>query len=98
MAKEHNATFMRAYDTGWDGLHYIGAYVARQAFGRHRTDTLPVTDNPLYTEVTNDAGTVTLAFILLPSNIRGCRRHRVMTVCGKCWRAIPVGRIHQHKC
>ncbi len=95
---EHNATFLKAYNSRWAGVHYIGAYIARQAFGRHRTDTLPVTDNPWYVDVTNDEGSVTLKLILAPSNIRGCRKHRVFTMCAKCGRAVPVGRIHQHKC
>lgn len=95
---EHNELFLRAYNTHWAGLPYIGAYVARQAFGRHRTDTLPVTNTMHFMDVTNDEGSVTLKFILHPSNEKGCRKHRVFTVCVKCGREIPVGRIHQHKC
>ena len=95
---EHNTLFTKAYNTRWGGVHYIGAYVARESFGAHRTASLPITSTPRCVLVTNDERSVTLKFVLMPSNERGCRKHRVFTKCTKCGKAVPVGRIHQHKC
>ena len=95
---EHNSLFLKAYNTRWAGVSFIGAYVARRAFCKYECSKLPVTTNPRYVDVTNDEGSVTLKFILTTSNIKGCRKHRVFTMCAKCGKAVPVGRIHQHKC
>ena len=98
MAKEHNSIFTKAYNTRWAGYFYCGASISRLGFGRHRTDSLPVTTTMRFVDVTNDEGSVTMKFALYPSNEKGCRKHRVFTVCVKCGREVPVGRIHQHKC